>query len=286
MNMKLSRDYVIVILGMMALGASAQTEVTDGNIPVTSVDTFHLEKPELLQPMEQWTDNARLFDETSSKEQPLAPTMDMSIPRYKPTTSFNLWKGANLTVNGTQQAMPGLMGINTGNLTLRQDFGRLHLTASGLANKYWMPGINSMMGPIGMPMLHTQWGFGGTLSYDVSPALSLHAFGTYYATNPLVGAAMSPYINTTKFGGFADISINEHFGSYVGAERYINPISGKWTTDPIITPYLKVGKHNKSRIEFPVGQILKTLIWGDQYNPTRFRPLPPRQPAAPAPRPR
>ena len=287
--MKLSRDYVIVILGMMALGASAQTEVTDGNIPVTSVDTFHLEKPELLpQPMEQGTGSMRLMDGYSSKEQTrrsLVPTMDMTIPKGKYVPSFGFWKGANLMVNGTQQAMPGLMGINTGNLTLRQDFGRLHLTASGLANKYWMPGINSMMGPIGMPMLHTQWGFGGTLSYDVSPALSLHAFGTYYATNPLVRAAMSPYINTTKFGGFADISINEHFGSYVGAERYINPMTGKWTTDPIVTPYIKVGKHNKSRIEFPIGQILKTLIWGDQYNPTRFRPQPPRQqPSAPRPR--
>ena len=284
------RGYVIAILGMLAFGASAQTEVTDGNLPTTSVDTLRLEKPKLLpQQKEQETGHSLIKDGYSPNgqaRQPLTPTMDMTIPRYRPTTSFNLWKGADLTVNGTQQAMPGLMGINTGNLTLHQDFGRLHFTASGLANKYWMPGINSMMGPIGMPMLHTQWGFGGTLSYDVSPALSLHAFGTYYATNPQVRAAISPYINTTKFGGFADISINEHFGTYVGAERYINPISGKWTTDPIVTPYLKVGKHNKSRIEFPVGQILKTLIWGDQYNPTRFRPLPPRQPVAPAPRPR
>ena len=275
---------------MLALSASAQTEVTDGNLPTTSVDTLHLEKPELLpQLLEQGAGSIRRMDgyaPTEQIRQPLTPTTDMAIPSYQPTTSFNLWKGADLTVNGTQQAMPGLMGINTGNVTLQKDFGRLHFTASGIANKYWMPGINSMMGPIGMPMLHTQWGFGGTLSYDVSSALSLHAFGTYYATNPLVGAAMSPYINTTKYGGFADISINEHLGTYVGAERYINPISGKWTTDPIVTPYIKVGKHNKSRIEFTVGQILKTLIWGDQYNPKNFRPLPPRQqPSGPSLRP-
>ncbi|MBQ8989232.1 MAG: hypothetical protein IJ067_06045 [Prevotella sp.] len=274
------RGYVIAILGMMVLGASAQTEATERHLPAISVDTLHLEKPELLPQLQKPATDIRLTDGNAPIEQthqPLIPTMDMSIPRFRPTMDFNLWKGASLTVNGMQQAMPGLMGINAGNVTLRQDFGRLHLTASGLANKYWMPGINSMMGPVGVPILHTQWGFGGTLSYDVSPAFSLHAFGTYYATNPLVGAAMSPYINTTKFGGFADISINKHFGSYVGAERYVNPISGKWTTDPIVTPYIKVGKHNKSRIEFPVGQILKTLIWGDQYNPMRFRPLPPRQ---------
>jgi len=270
---------------MIVLGASAQVEMTDGHLPAISVDTLHLEKPELLPQLSTHsTILPALPDAQSNLMQPLVPTVDMTISKYQPTTDFNLWKGANLTVNGTQQAMPGMMEINAGNVTLHQDFGRLHLTASALANKYWMPCINSMMG---MPMLHTQWGFGGTLSYDVSPSFSLHAFGTYYATNPVVGAAMSPYINTTKFGGFADISINEHLGTYVGAERYINPISGKWTTDPIVTPYIKVGKHNKSRIEFPVGQILKTLIWGNQYNSTRFRPLPPRQqPSAPAPRPR
>lgn len=272
------RRSVTVILGMMVLGASAQTEVTDGHLPAISVDTFHLEKPELLpQQKELGTGNSLIkdgFSPNGQGRQPLTPTMDMTIPIYQPTTSFNLWKGANLTVNGMQQAMPGMMGINAGNLTLHQDFGRLHLTASGLANKYWMPGINSMIGT-GMPMLHTQWGFSGTLSYDVSPALTLHAFGTYYATNPIVRPAMSPYINTTKFGGFADIRINDRFGSYVGAEHYLNPMTGKWDTDPIVTPYINVGRNKKSRIEFPVGSLLKAAFFGNRNDPKRWQAPPP-----------
>ena len=273
------RRYVIAILIMMTLGASAQTEVIDRHLPAISADTFHLEKPELLpQLQKQTTGSIRLMDGNAPIElthQQHVPTMDMTIPIYQPTTDFNLWKGASLTVNGMQQAMPGMMGINAGNVTLRQDFGRLHFTASGLTNKYWMPGINSMKGPIGMPILHTQWGFGGTLSYDVSPALSLHAFGTYYATNPLVSAAISPYINTTKFGGFADIRINDRFGSYVGAEHYLNPMTGKWDTDPIVTPYINVGRNKKSRIEFPVGSLLKAAFFGNRNDPKRWQAPPP-----------
>jgi len=69
--------------------------------------------------------------------------------------------------------------------------------------------------------------------------------------------------------------INEHFGSNVGVRRYINPMSGRWTTEPIVTPYVKLGK---SKMEFPIGNILKTLIWGDRDNPMRFRPpVPPPQ---------
>lgn len=45
--------------------------------------------------------------------------------------------------------------------------------------------------------------------------------------------------------------------------------TGRWTTEPIVTPYVKLGK---SKMEFPIGNILKTLIWGDRDNPMRFRP--------------
>ena len=119
--------------------------------------------------------------------------------------------------------------------------------------------------------LYTQYGFGGTIGYDLSDAVSLHAFGYYYAHNPLVGPAFSPYVNTTSYGGYADIRFSDRFGSNIGVRRYINPMSGRWTTEPIVTPYIKV---KKLRIEFPVGSLLKTLIWGDRDNPLRFQPRP------------
>lgn len=176
--------------------------------------------------------------------------------------SFNLWHGGHLDINGATNQMPGLMDYQTGSFTLHQDFGRLQLSASATANKYWMPMQST---------LYAQYGFGGTIGYDLSDAVSLHAFGYYYAHNPLVGLAFSPYVSTTSYGGYADIRFSDRFGSNIGVRRYINPMSGRWTTEPIVTPYIKV---KKSRIEFPVGSLLKTLIWGDRDNPLRFQPRP------------
>jgi hypothetical protein len=161
--------------------------------------------------------------------------------------------------------MPGLMDFQTSSLSLHQDFGRLQLSASATANKYWMPMQST---------LYTQYGFGGTIGYDLSDAVSLHAFGYYYAHNPLVGPAFSPYVSTTSYGGYADIRFSDRFGSNIGVRRYINPMSGQWTTSPIVTPYFRVGKRNKVVIALPLGELLKAVVWGDRDNPMRFRPQP------------
>ena len=177
--------------------------------------------------------------------------------------SFNLWRRGHLSISGATNQMPGLMDFQTGSLTLQQDFGRLQLSASATANKYWMPMQST---------LYTQYSFSGSAAYSISEAVTLHAYGQYYANNPIVGPAFSPYVSTTTYGAYADVRINDHFGSNVGVRRYINPMSGRWTTEPIVTPYIKVAK--KSRIEFPIGSLLKTLIWGDRDNPLRFQPRP------------
>ena len=183
--------------------------------------------------------------------------------------SFNLWHGGHLDINGATNQMPGLMDYQTGSFTLHQDFGRLQLSASATANKYWMPMQST---------LYTQYGFGGTIGYDLSDAVSLHAFGYYYAHNPLVGPAFSPYVSTTSYGGYADIRFSDRFGSNIGVRRYINPMSGQWTTSPIVTPYFRVGKRNKVVIGLPLGELLKAAVWGDRDNPMRFRPQPQPQP--------
>ena len=196
-------------------------------------------------------------------------TMVFTLPSMPTNEPFSFWHGANIAVYGVKEQMPGLMDAATGMVTLHQDFGPLHLSASAIANKYWMP----MHGN-----LTTQYGIGGTLGYDINDAITLHAFGYYYAGNPLVGPAYSPYISTTSFGGYADIRISDRFGSNVGVRRYINPMSGRWTTEPIVNPYIRIGKGSK--IEIPLGGLLKAAIWGDRDNPMRFqpRPVPTNQP--------
>lgn len=179
---------------------------------------------------------------------------------------FQLWKNASIGVVGSTYHLPGLMDISSGSLTLRQDLGRWHFTASGMANKYLMPWQHS---------LSTQYGFGGTVGFDLSKNVTLYAFASYYANRMMVGPAMSPYVNTTTFGGYADVRFSSIFGANVGVRRYLNPMIGKWTTEPIINPYIKLGD---SKIELPLGGLLQKLVWGDRDNPMNFRPHPMSRP--------
>ena len=179
--------------------------------------------------------------------------------------SFNLWRRGHLSISGATNQMPGLMDFQTGSLTLQQDFGRLQLSASATANKYWMPMQST---------LYTQYSFSGSAAYSISEAVTLHAYGQYYANNPIVGPAFSPYVSTMTYGAYADIRFSDRFGSNIGVRRYINPMSGQWTTSPIVTPYFRVGKRNKVEIGLPLGELLKAAVWGDRDNPMRFRPQP------------
>lgn len=266
--MKQPRLALALLTAFTSIAAFAQVEGQDASPTRSEVQPMHfehlpltdssrinsivpyseLQKPELLLLQSG-------FDHTSNFTQPM-----MLAPK-----PFQLWNGSSVIVYGSNNQMLGLMDVATGSVSFHQDFGRLHFAASAVVNKFWMP-MQSQ--------LYTQYGFGSTIGYYLTNAVSLHAFGYYYAQNPLVAPAFSPYVSTTSFGGYANIRFSENFGSEVGVRRYVNPMSGRWTTSPIITPYFRVGKRNKVEIGLPLGELLKAAIWGDNDNPLRYRPQP------------
>ena len=258
-------DRKTIIIALFALvvsiEASAQVETSEQNLSTTTIDNLpvHIEQ----QPM---VDSLNFRQNAYQHEKDMANyrTMNYTTPTNLTVKPFWLWNNTNITVSGITSQMPGLMDMATGTISLNHNAGRLHLSALAIANKYWMPMQSN---------LYTQYGFGGTIGYDLSENVALHAFGYYYANNPLVAPAFSPYVSTTAFGGYADIQISEHFGTEVGVRRYVNPMTGRWTTEPIVTPYVKVGKIG---IGLPVGALLKSMVWGDNDNPTRFRPPQPQ----------
>ena len=198
------------------------------------------------------------YSEAPKSQLPYNRLFDVSMP------SFNLWRGANLLFYGNINQLPGLMGVETGSMAYHQNLGKWHISISANANKYWMPM---------QKQLATQYGLGGTLGYQLSNNVSLHAYGYYYNTNPLVGPAYSPYVNTSSFGGYANIRFNDRFSTYIGVNRYINPMTGRWTTSPIVTPSIRVGK---TRIELPIGELLKAAFGGDRGNHMQYREPPKR----------
>lgn len=117
---------------------------------------------------------------------------------------------------------------------------------------------------------------GGTVGYDISSVVSLHAFGYYYANQMQVGPAMSPYVNNSTYGGYADIRFSKTFGTSLGVRRYVNPMNGKWTTEPIVTPHIKIGD---SKLELPLGGLLKAFFDSRRESPMQFRPHPFSRPA-------
>lgn len=217
------------------------------------------------------TSNSPLIDSMHFQLQPLTPQIPLSanpqLTKFtqltkQGATGINLWNGAAIGFYGMTDQMPGLMTTERGMMTLHQHTGRWSFTASAVANKYWMPWQNT---------LSTQYGFGGTVGYALSNNVTLNAFGYYYANQMQVGPAMSPYVNNTTYGGYADIRFSKTFGTNVGVKRYLNPMTGKWTTEPIVNPYIKIGD---SKLEFPLGSLLKTLVERNRDNPMRFQPRP------------
>lgn len=259
-----------ILLLLLSANAMAQTENGSSQLPDHTMDATStgINKSYLSDSMRLHTDVMR--PQLTIPKEPQVVSYTQQIKQG--AAGFRLWQGAMLGFYGTTSQMPGLMNTESGSVIFQQNAGRWHFTASALANKYWMPWQRT---------LASQYGFGGTVGYDLNDAVSLHAFGYYYANRMQVGPAMSPYVNNTTYGGYADIRFNKTFGANMGVRRYLNPMSGRWTTEPIVNPYIKIGD---SKIEFPLGSLLKAFVWGDDDNPMRFRPRP-QAPRPVAPRP-
>ena len=259
-----------ILLLLLSANAMAQTENGSSQLPDHTMDATStgINKSYLSDSMRLHTDVMR--PQLTIPKEPQVVSYTQQVKQG--AAGFRLWQGATLGFYGTTSQMPGLMNTESGSVIFQQNAGRWHFTASALANKYWMPWQRT---------LASQYGFGGTVGYDLNDAVSLHAFGYYYANRMQVGPAMSPYVNNTTYGGYADIRFNKTFGANMGVRRYLNPMSGRWTTEPIVNPYIKIGD---SKIEFPLGSLLKAFVWGDDDNPMRFRPRP-QAPRPVAPRP-
>lgn len=243
---------------LLPLSAIAQTEMNDHleSGSVISMPPEEVKTPLLIDSMRFKLDPMNL--ELRPQERSLFN--DYTKTSISGASGLHLWKNASVVFYGNTSQLPGLMNTETGMVSLNQNLGRWQFTASAVANKYWMPWQNT---------LTTQFGFGGTMGYTINPNLSLHAYGYYYANQMRVGPAMSPYVNNTTYGGYADIRFNKTFGANVGVSRYINPMNGKWTTEPIVNPYIKIGD---SKIEFPLGGLLKAFVFGNHDNPMRYQP--------------
>lgn len=232
---------------MVSLQISAQTELGSPKLSGTDYDVQKIDLGE--QPL---VDSIRFHTETMKPN--LQAPRDPVVQSYTQLTKqggagLHLWEGAYLGFSGMTDQKVGLMTTEMGAMSLYQRLGRWQFTTSAMANKYYMPWQRT---------LSTQYGVGGTVAYMLSETVSLHAFGYYYLNQMQVGPAMSPYMNSSTYGGYADIRFSSLFGANLGVRRYVDPMTGQWTTSPIINPYIKIGG---GKLELPIGDLLKNLVW-------------------------
>lgn len=165
------------------------------------------------------------------------------------------WKDGGVRVRGGRQSLPGMMGIESGEAGIYQEVGRWSMYAGATVTKYgYFQG------------LHTQYGVTGSVSYMISPNVTVTAFGTYYFNGaPKMGLglplppSMAGYYGQTKFGGILDYSINERWGVETGVQMVQPTGTRRIEAEPIVTPYYKLGS-GKVKIGLPVGQILYHVL--------------------------
>lgn len=173
-----------------------------------------------------------------------APTRVFTAPGF---VGFTPWQNAVLHVSGASESLPGLMGIEQGTIGFSQTFGRLSLDAFASATHYgYFRGIQ------------TSYGFGGSLSYQLTDRLSLTVFGSYYTNTHPLTPAMAGYMNASAFGGYASYDISDHWGISVGAQTTRSTVTNRWETQPIVMPYYKINKN--AAIQVDVGGILYNMI--------------------------
>jgi hypothetical protein len=275
------KKILIAILLTMATGAAAQTDANDGKRLQKDSVRFEgdaLPKDSLLQQYDSTMLWKNQTHPTAVKDAATKLDVDPSlydgrrgsweVNTIQGVKLFTPWKGSAVVVSGGADSMPGLLDHESGAMTLYQDLGRWSFSASALADKYRM---------MGMGFLETRYGVGGTVGYRLNDAISLHAFGYYYPNSLMISPAVNPYLGTTNFGGFADIQLHKNFGVDTGVRRYLNPMTGQWVTDPIVSPYIKF--NNGQKFGFDFGHMLKNLIWGkqDQMMPRGPVRMPPPQ---------
>ena len=167
-----------------------------------------------------------------------------------PFTLNNQPKSFILFGTGRFDDYPYLLTTRSTSFGLRSYVGPLTMVVSVTANNY--------TGPFGPFMQSTnQFGLGGQLIYSFSDNFQMVLFGQFYNVNPIFSVAAYPFLNTTRYGGYIDIT-GDWVGVQLGAQRYFNPYTNQWELAPIISPKFKVS--DNVFITLPVGGLVKNGI--------------------------
>lgn len=174
-------------------------------------------------------------------------------------TPFN-----GLTVIGTHSysEQPFLLVTRSAAMGLNYTRGRFSASVSGTVRN---------QAPMGYASFN-QFGVDAMLKYRLTPTVSFTAFGEYVNSAPYLNAALYPYIQSSRYGAYMTLE-NDRVGVDLGAQRYMDPMTGRMEIAPIVTPFIKFD--NGLSIGVPVGGMIKNAY--DRSHPREIPPPPPPQ---------
>jgi len=81
-------------------------------------------------------------------------------------------------------------------------------------------------------------GLNGQMKFILHDRVRLNVFGQYsvYGKQNFVGSNASGMFNQSSYGGSFEFKISDKFGIESGIIRELDPMTGKWTNKPFITP--------------------------------------------------
>lgn len=244
--MKLRNVILLALCLLPSLTATAQTEVTDSLLPDIEFRELPAmtDKPEYMKtPVTMSPVISRINDVENYKYHRIQP-LHISMPA---DGRIAMWYNGGVFGAIAVNEMPGMMGIESGSITLVQQLGRFTFTTHADAVKYgYFNGLT------------TSYGIGGSLSYRINDRLSVTMFGNYYTPTGNVNPAMAGYISLPSFGGYVDYRFSERWGVKVGAQSYRTSDTGRWHTQPMVIPYYRLSE--KAEIGVDVGGILYNII--------------------------
>lgn len=260
------------MLALVALAASARPDGRDtvSGIHVLPHDSVAYAPPMSLVYKAAYTPapmSGTLFGERPSLTAlDLMPDGGVSITPGEAV--IHSWPSGAIVAAGGIAHMPGMMGVESGSVSFIQDFGRFSLALDVSASKY---GYFRGMG--------RSFGFGGSLSYEISPSLGITVFGSYHTDAGITRHAMMGYVDVPTFGGYVDWRAGDRWGVKVGAKGYRPSGGNRWEAQPIVMPYFRF--NGKDDIGLDIGGIMYNLLrsnigggWGAVRNPTIPPPIP------------
>lgn len=155
--------------------------------------------------------------------------------------------GGYLVGSGSYSAMPALGNVGQATLQWVQPLGeRLTVAVGAGGTKYHFD-----------RRAWNDYSVFAKARFALSDRFALKAWGSYYIHPLYHSMAAMPYVGSSNYGASLDTKFTDLLGLELGAQRYMDPLTGRWRTVPVIAPSVNLGGQVLS---IDLGGLVKSLF--------------------------